>query len=825
MKKLTALLLALAMAFSLAVSPALAADLTADAEGIVVDLTDAEDNAAEEASVDEGTEEEAPADETEATEDGSADEEASTDEETEEEVSADEEANEETVTVQAQSDADEEADATVAAQATSSYTLDTTNRLITVTAVDTGEDIRANVKAALQKARDLATASAQYTVKVPAGSYALSAKMEVYSNTTLDLTGVTLTYSGDSGLMLVCGTRGDDGQGGYVDNVNITILGGTLKGNPDSSSGLVQMAHGNNITFDGVTFQDCGGHHSLEVAGIKNFTVTNCTFRDQVFIDSTNACEALNMDVLGSTSTVSGYILDGTTMQNVTITNNTFTNCPRGVGIHNQILGSYNTGLEIANNTFSNLGDAAIHLVAFVDCSIHDNTITNCGYGIYFAMFSNSAKQVLTTVNGEAYSGTVVSNANSTITDNTITATVVDADRNSKPVGIYLYGEKLSSATKSSLGSTVPAGTYGISGVTVSGNTIKTSGYGIRMDQTASCTVKSNTVTYSASSKASDLDYCGIYAQYGGSGNSITSNTVKSFSDFGIKLVSSAASSITSNKVSSCGSYGIYCNASKVTNLKSNTLSSNGNYGIYLASGSAVTTLSSNKISGSKGGGLYVKSSKATNITSNTITSTANYGIYLYSITGSSTVKSNTVSGYKCPLRLNNSTSYTVTVASNTLTGKTSDYCIKVDKGKVSVYSNTLSKGKAPFYSAKGVKGTIKKNTIKSCTSSKYVIKGTKSYNAVVPSTPSVTAKKAASKKLKVSWKKISGVTGYQIEYSTSSSFSSSKTVKVTSASTVSKTITGLTKGKKYYVRVRAYTTCNSVTLYGAYSATKSATV
>ncbi|MCD7757108.1 MAG: right-handed parallel beta-helix repeat-containing protein [Clostridiales bacterium] len=821
MKKLTALLLALAMAFSLAVSPALAADLTADAEGIVVDLTDDE----EEPPADEETEEEASTDEAETTEDGSADEEEVPADEKPKDEAEEEALAGESVTVQAQSDADEEADAAVTAQATSYYTLDEDNRLITVTAVNTGEDIRANVKAALNAARDLATASAQYTVKVPAGSYALSAKLEIYSNTTLDLTGVTLTYSGDSGLMLVCGTRGDDGQGGYVDNVNITILGGTLKGNPDSSSGLAQMAHGANITFDGVTFQDCGGHHSLEVAGIKNFTVTNCTFRDQVFIEDTNACEALNMDVLGSTGTMSGYILDGATMQNVTITNNTFTNCPRGVGLHNQILGSYNAGLEIANNTFTDLGDAAIHLVAFVDCSIHDNTITNCGYGIYFAMFSKDAKQVLTTVNGEAYSGTVVSDANSTITNNTITATVVDADRNSKPAGIYVFGQTLSSATKSSLGSTVPAGTYGISGVTVSGNTIKTSGYGIRMDQTASCTVKSNTVTYFTCSDASDLDYCGIYAQYGGSGNSITSNTVKSFSDFGIKLVSSAASSITSNKVSGCGSYGIYCNASKVTNLKSNTVSGNGNYGIYLASGSAVTTLSGNKISGSKGGGLYVKSSKATKITSNTITSTANYGIYLYSITGSSTVKSNTVSGYKCPLRLNNSTSYTVTVASNTLTGKTSDYCVKVDKGKVSVYSNTLSTGKAPFYSAKGVTGTIKKNTIKSCTSSKYVIKGTKSYSAVVPSTPSVTAKKAASKKLKVSWKKISGVTGYQIEYSTSSSFSSSKTVKVTSASTVSKTITGLTKGKKYYVRVRAYTTCNSVTLYGAYSATKSATV
>ena len=39
--------------------------------------------------------------------------------------------------------------------------------------------------------------------------------------------------------------------------------------------------------------------------------------------------------------------------------------------------------------------------------------------------------------------------------------------------------------------------------------------------------------------------------------------------------------------------------------------------------------------------------------------------------------------------------------------------------------------------------------------------------------------------------------------------------------STVSKKVTGLSKGKTYYVRVRAYKTVNGVKVYGAYSGVK----
>jgi len=85
------------------------------------------------------------------------------------------------------------------------------------------------------------------------------------------------------------------------------------------------------------------------------------------------------------------------------------------------------------------------------------------------------------------------------------------------------------------------------------------------------------------------------------------------------------------------------------------------------------------------------------------------------------------------------------------------------------------------------------------------------------------SAKATASKKVTIQWKKNAAATGYQLQYSTSSSFSSGvKTVKITSASTLKKVVSGLTKGKTYYFRVRSYKTVSGKTYYSSWSVKKS---
>ena len=62
----------------------------------------------------------------------------------------------------------------------------------------------------------------------------------------------------------------------------------------------------------------------------------------------------------------------------------------------------------------------------------------------------------------------------------------------------------------------------------------------------------------------------------------------------------------------------------------------------------------------------------------------------------------------------------------------------------------------------------------------------------------------AQPKALKLTWKKSSSMSGYEIQYSTSKNFASAKTFKISKSKT-SYTIKKLKGSKKYYVRIRAY--------------------
>lgn len=88
------------------------------------------------------------------------------------------------------------------------------------------------------------------------------------------------------------------------------------------------------------------------------------------------------------------------------------------------------------------------------------------------------------------------------------------------------------------------------------------------------------------------------------------------------------------------------------------------------------------------------------------------------------------------------------------------------------------------------------------------------------PSKPVMSyAVKTGSKSMKAVWKAVSSATGYEIQYSTKSDFSSNvKTITVKGRTTTSKTISGLKSSGTYYVRVRAYYTYNKKTYRGSWS-------
>lgn len=138
-------------------------------------------------------------------------------------------------------------------------------------------------------------------------------------------------------------------------------------------------------------------------------------------------------------------------------------------------------------------------------------------------------------------------------------------------------------------------------------------------------------------------------------------------------------------------------------------------------------------------------------------------------------------------------------------------------------YKYTVSKNKT----------TIKKLT--SCTAYKFKVravagnqKGSYSSIVTVITKPEKVElkdlKSTESRTLVIEWKKISGATVYELQYSTSKNFTSdtTKTYTTKKSSTKKVTIKNLIKGKKYYIKVRACTMIGGSTVYGDWSDSKS---
>ena len=98
--------------------------------------------------------------------------------------------------------------------------------------------------------------------------------------------------------------------------------------------------------------------------------------------------------------------------------------------------------------------------------------------------------------------------------------------------------------------------------------------------------------------------------------------------------------------------------------------------------------------------------------------------------------------------------------------------------------------------------------------------------NANKVSKPKLTSiKKLANgkKSFTVTWAKVSGVKGYQIQYSTDKKFkNNNKSVTVNKQKTTKTTVKKLKSKKTYFVRVRTYKTVNSKKVYSSWSKVKS---
>lgn len=80
------------------------------------------------------------------------------------------------------------------------------------------------------------------------------------------------------------------------------------------------------------------------------------------------------------------------------------------------------------------------------------------------------------------------------------------------------------------------------------------------------------------------------------------------------------------------------------------------------------------------------------------------------------------------------------------------------------------------------------------------------------------STKSTSKKKIKASWSKVGGASGYQVMWSTYKNFSKNYKTKSVTSKYLSKTVTAAQSKKTYYVRVRAYKTINGKKVYSQWS-------
>ena len=207
---------------------------------------------------------------------------------------------------------------------------------------------------------------------------------------------------------------------------------------------------------------------------------------------------------------------------------------------------------------------------------------------------------------------------------------------------------------------------------------------------------------------------------------------------------------------------------------------------------------------------------------------------------------------------LKKDTDYTVSYSNNTkvgtakvtITGKgnytgsvSKTYSIKNNfkKATISGISNKSYTGKnitqsiTVKYNGKTLKNgtdyTVSYSSNKNIGTATVKVTGKGSYAGTITKTFKINPAKqeiqkltAKSKAFFVDWAQKGSATGYEIQYATNSKFTSAKKVTIKNNKTDKTTVSKLSGKKKYYVRVRSYTTVKGTKYYGAWSASKSVT-
>ncbi len=508
------------------------------------------------------------------------------------------------------------------------------------------------------------TSSEPLEVVVPAGTYAISEPLLIFSNTTITLDkGATIRRTAGStakGLLTAhhvsspgtrCPMDATCRHGGYTQVQNVTISGGTwdVGAAADELTYVFRLVHGQNITIKNLV---CRGstEHFMNLSGTKDVTIENVTFEKPVKYTGSdpefwggeagdesryNTVEAVHLDFISMEGEAYSYPVDDTPCQNVTVKGCTFDGVFAGVGTHRHDLATVAGGvaeqvkypakqIKVQGCTFKNLLSYAFSAYFFEDSSFTGNNVTGGDIGV--SVLRGSSVEIKNNTFQSTGSHSVCMSAqkgesvNVTVSGNTITRAGAQAIYVGGAIGVLTGLDKVvATVDNNTIVSPVINGVYINGGkATVTGCNISGAGlYGICAANGATVDASGNTISASVNSGIYALDAKGV---------SLTGNIVTNSSNCGMQLGGySERAVVKNNSILAVKSHGISVTDGLVATISGNTFDGVGNNGVTVTSGADVT-LESNTFKGVTRNGLDVSDSARIVAHGNTLTSVGGYG-------------------------------------------------------------------------------------------------------------------------------------------------------------------------------------------------------
>ena len=641
-------------------------------------------------------------------------------------------------------------------------------------------------------------------VVIPKGTYLISSALVVYSDTWIYCEeGVEIKRCVSRGPMLMCD---NNGIGGYEGVKNVIVEGGIWNGNTDqwpnaADFSNIRFAHCRNILLKDMHVKNNENGHHMEIGGAADVTIEGCTFTGYT---GYRKKEAIQLDCMNNSRVFAGYApFDDTSCENVVIKNNLFSGICRGLGSHSATLGIYYTDILIEGNVFENLDDMAMIMYNYKNCTITNNTITNCASGIEFKAMSslpnNNFNPPVVKSMEEAVDG-LDDDANSVISSNTIS--VSGDDEYGITSGIRLTGYEVKD------NGVIPDYNYCVAGVKIVENRIESNGTAIALNDAENCSIESNilvtkqdgvnykdknglTLNECDNIKITD-NYISGSARNGASftdssGNTLENNTIENVGMNGINIYNGSENNIvSSNSVNSAKKHGIAVAANSSAVIKSNSISKAGDTGILIYNGSK-GECSGNEVKNAVGHGIVFSKNASGKAVSNTVSGAGKHGVLVTDHCGSVALSSNKISN-----------------------SKQNGVCVSNYSGSVSVSGS----GKNGISVSSHSKASLKDNIVNGSKSAAVAKSADSSIS--LPRVSGLSVKSVNDKDIQISFSgRSTNKCGYEI-YRKTGAKGKYSAVGTTAKGTF--TDGSFKANTDYYYKVRCYETVSGKRVYGGYS-------